>query len=105
MATGKCPDIFGMCETFLEPNVTDGQVKLEGYDFLQKDRAEVQNKTGGGLILFFRNSLNVKRRLEIEISNIETVWAEITLPNAKPFLFCTTYRPPSSQTAWVDLFE
>ena len=82
MATDKCPDIFGMCETFLEPNVPDGQVKLEGYDFLRKDRAEVQSKTGGGLILYFRNSLNVKRRLEIEMSNIETIWAEITLPNA-----------------------
>ena len=105
MATDKCPDIFGMCETFLEPNVPDGQVNLEGYDFLRKDRAEVQSKTGGGLILYFRNSLNVKRRLEIEISNIETIWAEITLPNAKPFLVCTTYRPPSSQTAWIDLFE
>ena len=31
-STDKCPGIFGMCETFLEPNVLDGQVTLEGYD-------------------------------------------------------------------------
>ena len=94
-----------MCKTFLEPNVQYGQVKVEGYDVLRKDRAELENKTGGGLIMYFRNSLNVKRRLEIEISNTETIWAEITLPNAKLFLVCTTYRPPSSQTALIDLFE
>ena len=36
MATGKCPDILGKCETFLEPNVPDSQVNLASYDFFTK---------------------------------------------------------------------
>ena len=35
------------------------------------------NKTGGGIILYFRKSLNCKRRRELEISKTETLWAEI----------------------------
>ena len=89
----------------LEPNVPDSQVNLAGYDFLQKDRAIFQDKTGGWFLLYFRNLLNVKRRYEIEISNIETLWVEISLSYAKPFLLCTTYRPPNSQAEWIDLFE
>ena len=34
MVSDKCPDILGLCETFLEPNVPDGQVSLDGYDLL-----------------------------------------------------------------------
>ena len=27
------------------------------------------------------------------------------LPNAKPFLVCPVYRPPSVHSSWIDLFE
>ena len=71
----------------------------------RKDRSETQNKAGGGIILYFRKSINYKRRSEIEASNIETLWVEISLPNAKPFLICTVYRLPSSNSEWIDQFE
>lgn len=105
MAREKCPDIMGLCETFLEPNILDSQVVIDGYDFIRKDRADTQDKNGGGIILYFRNSLKYKRRPEYEISNIETVWSEIELPNAKPFLLCSVYRPPSALSSWIDLLE
>ena len=55
MATENCPDILGLCETFLNPIISNNQVRIEGYDFLRKDRADIQNKTGGGILLYFRN--------------------------------------------------
>ena len=33
------------------------------------------------------------------------MWCEFTLPNTKPFLVCTLYRPPSAQSEWINLFE
>lgn len=105
MANEKCPDILGLCETFLEPNVPDNQVVIEGYDFVRKDRAVVQNKSGGGVILYLKKSLTYKRRPDLEVSNIETIWVEVELPNTKPFLLCTAYRPPSAHCDWIDLFE
>ena len=84
-----------MCETFLTSSVSDEQLKLEGFDLIQKDRSETQNKAGGGIIVYFRKSINCKHRCENEASNIETLWVEISLPNAKPFFISTVYRPPS----------
>lgn len=52
-----------------------------------------------------QKSLNCKRKPEFEISNIETIWSEITLPNSKPFLICTVYRPPNVSSEWIDLLE
>lgn len=105
MRTENGSDILGICETFLDQTVSDDQLKLNGFDFFRKDRNETQNKSGGGIILYFRNTLNCKRRAEFEISKIETIWSEITFPKSKPFLICTLYRPPSSASEWIDLFE
>ena len=60
MASDKCPDILRLCETFLEPSVSDGQVLLDGYDLIRKDKSELQNKSVGGLNLYFRSTFSVK---------------------------------------------
>ena len=88
MAHAHSPDIFGMCETFLTSSVSDDQMAVDGFDLMRKDRSDTQNKAGGGVILYYRKSINCERKCDIEISNIETLWAEITLLNAKPFLIC-----------------
>ena len=60
--------LFCACETFLDPTVSDNQLALDGYEFLRKDRASIQNKNGGGVIMYFRNTLTCTRRSEIEMS-------------------------------------
>ena len=82
LASNKGPDILGVCETFLDSNISDGQVMISGYEYLRKDRCDTVDKVGGGVLLYYRNSLNCKRKPEIEISNIETLWSEISLPNS-----------------------
>ena len=97
--------MFGICESFLGTHHPDSLISINGYALIRKDRSETQDKCGGGLVLFARQSLNVKRRQDLEISNIETIWAEVSLPSSKPFLVCTVYRPPSASAEWTDLFE
>ena len=94
-----------MCETFLTASISDDQSAIDDFDIVRKDRSDTQNKAGGGVILYTRNSINCKRRHDIEISNIETLWVEITLLNAKPFLIFTVNRPPSASSEWKGLFE
>lgn len=105
MANKTCPDVLGICESFLETKISNNLVTIDGFEFLRKDRADTVNKFGGGLLLYFRNTIKYKRRPEFETSNIETLWAEIELPNAKPVLVCTVYRPPNVSHEWIDLFE
>ena len=104
LSTGS-PDIFGICESFLGTQHPDSLITVDGYSFFRKDRSETQQKSGGGLVLYFRQSLNVKRRYDLENSNIETLWVQICLSNCKPFLLCTVYRPPNACSDWIDLFE
>ena len=96
---------MGLCETFLQKNNPDSQISINGFNVLRKDRSDTQEKHFGSLLLYSIQSLNIKRRTDIEISNIETLWAEVCLPNAKSFLICTVYRPPSAYSEWTDLFE
>ena len=56
-------------------------------------------------MLYIRDTVKCMRRPEFEISELETIWAEIELPNAKPFLLCTLYRQPSARNVWMDFFE
>ena len=105
MSNESSPHILGLCETFLRVNNPDSQVSIDGYNFFCKDRSETQEKYGGGLLFYFKEALNIKRRTDLEISYIETLWAEIALPNAKPFLICSVYRPPSACSDWINLFE
>ena len=85
--------------------MSNNQIAIDGYVIHRKDRAATQNKNGGGLVLYCRNSLTCSRRSDLEISSLETIWAEIELPNARPFLVCTAYRPPNALSEWIDLFE
>ena len=105
LSNGNIPDVLGICESFLETHHPDSLISIDSFNFFRKDRSNTQTKSGGGLILYFRQSLNLKRRYDLESSNIETLWAEVTLPNSKPVLICTVYRPPNACSEWIDLFE
>ena len=105
MSSKQGPDIVGMCETFLKKNNPDSQLFIEGFNILRKDRSDVQDKSGRGLLLYYKQALQVIRRNDLEISNIESIWAEVILPNSRPFLIWTVYRPLSALSNWIDLYE
>ena len=81
------PDILGICETFLDQAVSDEHLHVSGFEFFRKDRCETKDKSGGGLMFYFRKSLNCKRRADFETSHIETIWSEVTVSKSKLFLF------------------
>ena len=65
----------------------------------------MQNKSGGEFLLYYWYSINLKRRTDLEVSQIESIWIEEMLTNSKPFLICSIYRPPDACADWIDLFE
>ncbi|XP_062610974.1 uncharacterized protein LOC134272825, partial [Saccostrea cucullata] len=92
-------DELGLCETFLQDHISDSDLSIDGYVLERKDR---QNKAGGGIVIYISNDLSYKRRKDLEISNIETIWLEINLKNTKSILYCSAYRPPSAPSCWVE---
>ena len=105
MACENGSDVPGICETFLNDDISFNQLTVNGFDHIRKDRSVTKDKSGEGLILYFRNNINCKHRPEFEISNVEHIWGEITLPKSKSFLICSAYRPPSATASWIDLLE
>ena len=56
-------------------------------------------------MLYFKQSLNFKRRLDIENNRISKLYGQISLLNAKPFFICSVYRTPSASSEWIVAFE
>ena len=52
MANSSSPDVLGVCETFLDPDIPNNRVAIDGSEFIRKDRSDTVNKTGGGLVLY-----------------------------------------------------
>ena len=51
--------------------------------------------------MYISNILNYKRRHDLELDDIESIWIEISIPNSKPILVCSVYQPPSAPCSWV----
>ena len=105
MSSENSPDIVCLCETFLTASVSENQLHIDDYDIIRKDRSDIEDKPGGGVMLYTKKSVCCKRRPEFETNRIESIWAEIAMRNSKSFLICSVYRPPNSHSGWIDIFE
>lgn len=85
--------VLSFTETWLTKEIMDGEVDISGYSLFRKDRNQSK---GGGVGVFVRNDIDVSRRYDLEIDDIEGIWLEITLPKSRAFLVGTFYRPPNS---------
>ena len=101
----KCPDIIGLCESFLDKRHPNSLISIDAFDFILKDHTDVQNKSGDGLLLYYWHSINLRRRTDLEVSQIEITWVEVMLTNSKPFLFCSVCRPQNACATWIVLFH
>ena len=50
MAYENGPDVLGICETFLNENISCNRLTVNGFDQIRKDRYVTQDKSSGGLI-------------------------------------------------------
>ena len=85
-------DVICITESWLHDAISDGEIKMEEYTVFRRDRV---GDSHGGVCVYVKNNLHVRRRNDIEIQNLECVWIEITTHNKK-VLIGTFYRPPNS---------
>jgi hypothetical protein len=77
-------------------------LNINGFVQERKDRTE---NCGGGWLAYISENLEYKRKLDLERSNIETMWFEIKPCHKRSFLLCFVYRKPSELVEWIDKFE
>ena len=93
-------DIITISETWLSDTDNDSSLLISGF----QEPFLLNRKTlGGGVACWVANHLAVKRRPDLEIVGLESLWLEIRIEN-KIFLLCTTYRPPyNTDVYWSDM--
>lgn len=69
----------------------------DGYQLHRKDR---MGKSGGGILVYVKNSLQTKRREDLEADDLEILWLEVCPYKSSRSLFIGgVYRPPSFRVA------
>ena len=93
-----------MCinETRLDQTIKNSEVEIHGHDIVRHDR----NRHGGRVAIYIRDIIPYSERKSLTVlDNIEAIFLEIKKPNTKPILISRWYRPPNSNTKWLDRFE
>ena len=82
--------VIGNSQSKLDDSLLTSEIQINEYDLRRCDR----NRYGGGLACYTRNylSYNVKSYFPKDIKNI---FFELLLPNTKPIVVGTIYRPPN----------
>ena len=81
-------DILAVNESRLDYTL-DGEINIPGYVIERKDR----NRSGGGVALHFRNTINYKR-LPHQEDDLEFLFIQVSKSRLRPFMVGTWNRPP-----------
>lgn len=87
--------ILGICETWLNDNITDAELFIKDFCMFRKDRNLVKDGRGGGVLMYVRNSLNVLPVNDLNSLNNESVWCKILDCDRKETLVGVVYRSPN----------
>ena len=86
-------DILSFTETWLNPDISTEDIMLQSYN--TPERKDRPGDPHGGVVIYVKNGIFYKRRNDLEIKGIESIWIEI-IHNHKSILFGLFYRPPNA---------
>ena len=82
----KC-DIICISESWLDSTIPDGQVAIDGFQIYRKDRFRQGNRREArGVAIYARDDIPIKRRLDLEVPEIELIILELITANKKVFI-------------------
>lgn len=82
------PDVILGTETWLDPNIGDGEFMPDNFRVYRRDR----RRDGGGVMIAVSSDLVCTRAPELE-TDCEMVWVRLKIQGRKDLLVCTYYRP------------
>ena len=89
-------DIISITETWLNDNVTDDEVSINGYTLFRKDRRDEVKCRGGGVAMYIKNELSPTFNSDLENDNfLESIWCSIGFGSDTTILG-VCYRAPDS---------
>ena len=64
--SSRQPSVLAVTESWLNSDIEDGLVSINGYYIFRKDRP---SRRGGGICVYLQQDIYAKRRLELEHEN------------------------------------
>ena len=97
-------DISGLAETWLDDTIADGYVQILKFTLILRDHL---GQTGGGVCFYYKSSLAVSRRLDLEDSCLESLVISAKTRKGNPDLLTLAlyYIPPSAPRNVWDTLE
>lgn len=86
-------DVLAVSETHLSPAVESYEIAIQGYQLQRKDRL---GKIGGGVAVYFKDSLDCISIAKYDNCDIEATWLELKVKSQRLLVGCI-YRPPDSE--------
>ena len=75
-------DIISLTETWLNDSISNGDLKFNEFnEFQYQFRRDRVGDSHGGVIVYVMRGIPCKRRLDLELVNIESVWIKIIVKN------------------------
>ena len=90
-------DLMYITETWLNDNISNHELAIQGYKLVRKDRS---TKRGGGIIAYIRNDIDYEeiddtQAGETQGPQIETLWIKMNFKHTRTILLCIMYNPPN----------
>ena len=95
-------DVIAISESMLDSNIKNEAISIKGFspEIFRSDHPS--NSKTGGVCLYFRDELPIKRRADLEILQ-EMIVSEVTISRKKVFVI-TLYRSPSQNSEQFEAF-
>ena len=95
--------LLGLSEAWLNCDHTDEMLSVPHYQIIRRDTAK-QGHTGIAVYIHDNIYPFVKRRTDLESTEVECIWLEIKCSMSSPLLLAYMYRHPRSTDEWLDDF-
>ena len=93
-------DVYVFKETWLNTGIHDNDNVVNFKDPFRCDR----NVRSGGVAIYVKDTLNVTRRRDLELKDLECVWIQVKL-RGHDILICGIYRPQNSTHNYWNLIN
>ena len=93
-------NVLAISETHLSPALKDHEIAIQGYQILRRDRI---GRTGGGVVSYYKDSLDCISIEKYDNPDIEATWLEVKIRSQRLLVGCI-YRPPDFD-GFYDIFQ
>ena len=96
--------ILGLTETRLDDRIDDNNISINNYTLFRRDKNHERHT---GVAAYVHNTISnqVRRRLDLEYKEVESLWLEVKHEKNTPLLICFLYRNPIASAEWQIQFQ